>query len=51
MSLGTIPGCVDTIAYDKFTGEFNDEQFQSAWAKYKDHVPKYRTFQDCIDMK
>jgi hypothetical protein len=51
VSLGTIPACVDPIAYDKLTGEFNDEQFIAAWHKYKEHVPKFRTFQDCIDMK
>ena len=51
LSLGTIPSCTDNVPYDKYSGDFDELAFANNWQKYKYQVPKFNTFQDCLDMK
>ena len=51
VAIGSYPSCTDHIKYDKLTGEFNQQQFINAWSKYKDQLPKFESFQDCLNIQ
>jgi len=51
LALGAIPSCSDEVTYDRFTGEFDHDKFEQMWHKYKDKVPQYRNWKDCLAME
>ena len=50
IAIGSYPGCNDPLDYDRESGEFNEERFIDAWNRHKNELPKFDSFQDCLNI-